>query len=129
MAFDIWHVAIPVKDLDKSVDFYCGTLGFVLIGRDDIASKKQAFVAVRKGGFSLELFQPTAFVESPRMPDHLAFECEDLQQFRTTLAGRGLDTSKVAEYDNGVQQLRLSDPDGVTLDFFQGRKLYEDMIS
>jgi catechol 2,3-dioxygenase-like lactoylglutathione lyase family enzyme len=31
---DIWRVAYPVAELDRSVAFYCDGLGFELVGRD-----------------------------------------------------------------------------------------------
>ena len=49
-SFDIWHIAIPVDDLDKSTDFYCKQLGFKLIGYDEYPSKKQAFIVTKENG-------------------------------------------------------------------------------
>jgi glyoxylase I family protein len=125
---DIWHVAIPVSDLAKSEDFYVSKLGFVLVGRDEYPSKKQAFVAVQPGGFTIELFERIGkHAKEPALrPDHLAFECENIEAFRERLLVAGSSgVPEVETFDNGVRYFGLNDPDGVYIEFFQGRKIYE----
>lgn len=125
---DIWHVPVPVADLDRSVEFYCDKLGFVLIGRDAYEDKKQAFVAVRAGGFTVELFQPLDGI-ARRLPDHLAFECADLAAYRARLQGAGLAVGDIADFGNGVLYLQVIDPDGLEIELFQGRASYEASIA
>ena len=128
--FDIWHVAIPVRQLSSSVQFYCDQLGFTLFGLDEQSSKKQAFIQSGKSEFTIELFEPKDPAYSPQRPDHLAFECENIVQYRDWLLKNGLpDIPEILEFDNGVKYLPLRDPDGVALEFFQGRKIYEDSIA
>ena len=45
---DIWHVAIPVRNLTESIDFYVQRLGFELIGRHQEGIRSQAFVRRKK---------------------------------------------------------------------------------
>lgn len=128
---DIWHVAIPVSNLARSEAFYIDCLGFTLVGRDEYPSKKQAFVAVRPGGFTIELFERLGkhSGEPALRPDHLAFECENIDAFRDRLLAAGLDdVPEVETFDNGVRYLGLNDPDNVYIEFFQGRKIYEASI-
>jgi catechol 2,3-dioxygenase-like lactoylglutathione lyase family enzyme len=130
-AFDVWHVALPVTDLAAAEAFWCDGLGFRLVGRDEYPSKKQAFVAVRDGGFTVELFEPrgAAREAAPRRPDHLAFECVDLARYRAALAKRRLPgLPPIEEFDDGVRVLELADPDGMPVQFFQGRAIYEASI-
>lgn len=128
---EVWHVALPVEELELTLAFYERLLGFVLVGRDEYPSKLQAFVAVRPGGFTLELFQPRGkAAEAPRRrPDHLAFECRDIRAYRAKLVERGLAVPEIEVFDNGVQTFTMQDPDGVALEFFQGRAIYEASIS
>ena len=117
MELDIWHVAIPVKDLNKSVTFYHKILGLKLIGYDQYPSKKQAFVATKEGGFTIELFEPrgTATSKPIRLPDHLAFECRDIKKFQKDLVRNGLTSvPEIETFDNGVRYIGLEDPDGVS---------------
>jgi catechol 2,3-dioxygenase-like lactoylglutathione lyase family enzyme len=123
-SFDIWHVAIPVSDLERSVEFWCGRLGWSLLGRGEYEDKRQAYVGVRPGGFVVELFEPLgeAAERQPRRPDHLAFECDDIESFRESIG----EAEPVRTFDNGVRYLRIADPDGVELEFYQGRAIFED---
>jgi catechol 2,3-dioxygenase-like lactoylglutathione lyase family enzyme len=124
---DIWHVAFPVADLDRSIAFYCGRLGFDLVGRDD----ESAFVSLGKGGFTLEFLAPPA--EQPtdprRAPDHVAFESTDLDAYRETLMHAGLSVPEIQVFDGGMKRFALEDPDGLRLDFFQGRASFEVFIA
>jgi catechol 2,3-dioxygenase len=124
---DIWHIAFEVADLGRSVAFYCGCLGFDLVGRD----AEQAFVSLGKRGFTLELcVRPANEAAAPRRaPDHIAFEAFDLDAYRETLIASGLAVPKPEVFDDGLKRLSLSDPDGLRLDFFQGRDGFEAFIS
>jgi catechol 2,3-dioxygenase-like lactoylglutathione lyase family enzyme len=126
-AFDVWHVAIPVADLERSLAWY-RAVGFVLAGRDQYPSKRQAFVATRPGGFTIELFQPSHPPAVPGRPDHLAFECHDIAEYRRHLLRSGIAAPEIERFDNGVLTFTVEDPDGVRLDFFQGRAIYDASI-
>jgi len=130
-AFDIWHVAIPVSNLDRSFAFYCTHLGLRVVGRDEYPSKKQLLVAVRDGEFTIELYEPkgSAIGELPRRPDHLAFDCRHIAEVRSRVEKSGLSVPSIETFDNGVKYFGLQDPDGVRIEFFQGRALYEASIS
>jgi catechol 2,3-dioxygenase-like lactoylglutathione lyase family enzyme len=124
---DIWHVAYPVADLDRSIAFYCGCLGFELVGRDT----ESAFVSLGKGGFTIELLaRPDDEAANPRRaPDHIAFESGDLAVYREKLIHAGLAAPPVHVIGEGMKRFALDDPDGVRLDFFEGRKGLEAFIS
>lgn len=129
--FDIWHVAIPVSDLLRSEDFYVRILGFELTGRQALPQRRQIFVRVREGGFTLLLFQ--SLMDSlglPQRPDHLAFECAYIERFRARLVAAGLSyLPPVETLPSGVRRFALSDPDGLPLQFFQGRELLESALN
>jgi catechol 2,3-dioxygenase-like lactoylglutathione lyase family enzyme len=130
-AIEIWHIAIPVADLERSVSFYCQNLGFDLAGRDQYPAMKQAFVSLGKGGFTLELFVPLgeAALDPRRHPDHLAFECGNIEDYREKVIATGLRVSEIETFPGGMKHFELRDPDGVKLDFFQGRVGYDTFIS
>jgi len=127
---NMWHVAIPVEDLQRSVNFYCKVLGFSLLGYDEYSSKKQAFVEVTKGGINLELFEPKTDKDSrlSRKPDHLAFEVHNMEEFYQNLKNQFIDSSKVSVSEDGMKCMSLKDPDGMPIEFFEGRHLYEEYI-
>jgi catechol 2,3-dioxygenase-like lactoylglutathione lyase family enzyme len=128
---EIWHVAHPVADLDQSVAFYCGYLGFELVGRDEYPTMRQAFVSLGKRGFTIELFVPLGEEASKprRAPDHLAFEAIDLDAYRESVIAAGLTVPPLETFEGGMKHFALDDPDGLRLDFFQGRDGYETFIS
>jgi catechol 2,3-dioxygenase-like lactoylglutathione lyase family enzyme len=124
---DIWHVAFPVADIDRSVAFYCDGLGFHLVGRD----ADSAFVSLGMGGFTIELMAASdAATAGPRhAPDHIAFTTSDLDAYRLSLIEAGLTVPDVQVIGEGMKRFALDDPDGVRLDFFQGREGLEAFIS
>ena len=130
-AIDIWHIAIPVRDLERSVSFYCRNLGFELVGRDECPAMQQAFVSFGKRGFTVELFVPLGeeAAKPPRLPDHIAFEARDIEAYRQSVLGSGLPVSEIEVFPGGMKHFALVDPDGVRLDFFQGRDLYEAFLT
>ncbi len=130
-AIDIWHVAHPVADLERSVAFYCGRLGFELVGRDAYPTMRQAFVSLGKRGFTIELFIPLGDdADKPRRaPDHLAFEAVDLAAYRDAVVEAGLIVPPIEVFEGGMRHFALDDPDGLRLDFFQGRDGYEAFIA
>lgn len=128
---EIWHVAHPVSDLERSVSFYLGHLGFDLVGRDEYPAMRQAFVSLGRRGFTIELFVPLGDeAKKPRRsPDHIAFEATDLDAYRASLVASGLEVPEVEVFPGGMKHFALDDPDGLRLDFFQGRDGYEAFIS
>jgi catechol 2,3-dioxygenase-like lactoylglutathione lyase family enzyme len=124
---DIWHVAYPVADLDRSIAFYCGGLGLRLVSRDD----ETAFVSLGQRGFTIEfMIEPRAEAASThRAPDHIAFEAHDLETYREKLVAAGLSASEIQVIGDGMKRFALDDPDGVRLDFFQGRDGLEAFIA
>jgi catechol 2,3-dioxygenase-like lactoylglutathione lyase family enzyme len=128
---DIWHVAVRVEDLDRSVDFYCRNVGFEMVGRDEDPTIRQAFVSLGKGGFTLELFVPLGDAAGAPLsrPDHLAFECVDIEEYHNTVASTGLALPLVESFPGGMKHFELRDPDNVRLDFFQGRAGYESYLA
>ena len=127
----VWHVAHPVSDLDASVDFYCRCLGFHLVGRDEDPTMRQAFVSLGEGGFSIELFVPLGeAAERPRRsPDHIAFEADRLEDYRGSVVASGLAAPEIEVFNGGMKHFRLEDPDGLRLDFFEGRAGYEAYLA
>ena len=127
----IWHIAIPVRDLEQSERFYRDHLGFQLVGRDEYPTMSQAFVSVGNGGFTLELFVPLGEERDKprRYPDHVAFEADDLQTYRHSIIASGLSVPEIQVFPGGLKHFALDDPDGVRLDFFEGRRGYEEYIS
>jgi len=90
---EIWHVAHPVADLDQSVAFYCGYLGFELVWPRRVPDYASSIRLSGQAWFTIELFVPLGEEASKprRAPDHLAFEAIDLDAYRESVHCGGAD--------------------------------------
>ena len=131
--FDVWHLGLPVRDLEQSVRFYREGLGFELLGYYEAGRTRMAFVRVPGGSFTIEFLESRdASAEAPsKKPDHLAFESADLAAFHARLSERGFfkDLPEIAEVNNGLQKFTVTDPDGVPIQFYQGRAAFDRTLS
>ncbi len=121
----IGHVHLKVADLERSLDFYCGVLGFKLTQR---LGKKAAFVAAgdyhhhlglntweSEGGTPPPQGTTGLYHVALRYPTHAAL-ADALQ--RLDAASIGLDGAS----DHGVSEaLYLRDPDGNGLELYWDR--------
>ena len=87
VARHINHVALAVRDIEATLEFYKATFGVETDGVEEIADQKVKAALVRIGGSQLELIQPTEegsgvarFIDSRgEGVHHICFEMEGLQ--------------------------------------------------
>ena len=122
---DIGHVHLKVADLDRSLDFYCGVLGFELTGR---MGDQAAFISA--GGYHHHIGLNTwesAGGGPPTQGTTGLFHAAIRYPSRRALADalRRLDDAGVAlsgASDHGVSEaLYLDDPDGIGLELYWDR--------
>jgi glyoxylase I family protein len=132
------HFGFSVRDLDRSIRFYCDVLGAVLVrppysGDSPAFSGRMAIVAVGATGF--DLFEHANNRQEPFDPartglDHLGFAAEsieELQSWAGWLDACNITHSGVREIvpgdTNGTDvepigaMLDFRDPDGIQLEF------------
>ena len=112
-----------VMDVDRSIAFYTGHLGFKLTHRAG-----PAFASVAKGDLTLWLSGPGRSGARP-MPDgrrqepggwnRLVVEVEDLPKRVAEVKQMGLGFRNEIESGPGGQQIQLEDPDGNPIELFQ----------
>ena len=118
----IGHVHLKVADLQRSLDFYCGVLGFELI---TTMGDKAAFISA--GGYHHHIGLNTWYSEGGTPPPtrstglfHLAIlypTRKDLAQVYQQLLNAGISLTGVA--DHGVSEaLYLTDPDQNGLELY-----------
>jgi catechol 2,3-dioxygenase-like lactoylglutathione lyase family enzyme len=131
--FDIWHLGLPVRNLEASVRFYVTGLGFELLGFHDAPRYRVAFARVPGGAFTLEFLEFRDAAEGARAgkPDHLAFEAADLEDYRARLIRAGFfkDVPAAAASNDGLSKFALTDPDGVPVQFYQGRAAFDRSLA
>ena len=140
----VFHTGICVADLDWSVDFFCGVLGFELLDRAPRQPENQSFVTgcpgadveiayVQGPGHALELLCYSGPEDrrqyKPRMVDvgsvHLCLVVDDVEAAAsacqafdsgiTTLSPRPLVVDAGPNKGNRIIFMQL--PDGVTIEF------------
>jgi len=114
------HICLLSKDLNRSLDFYCGTLG--LKRHFDFFKDGALFgfyLQVSPGHF-IEIFKadPNAAVRSQRI-HHFCLEVEDLDAARDALVKRGVAVTPKKLGCDQTWQFWCKDPDGTDLEFQQ----------
>ncbi|MBL8929551.1 MAG: VOC family protein [Kineosporiaceae bacterium] len=116
-------MALSVRDIDRSADWYAGLLDLTLVAETDDGAPMKIFV--NDCGQAIDLRQdlgvaPEPFTQTRVGLDHLAFSCADLAELEAWLhriQGRGVTHSPIATSPFGTH-LTFRDPDGIPLEFF-----------
>jgi glyoxylase I family protein len=114
------HLCLFSKDLNRSLDFYCGTLG--LRRHFDFFKDGALFgfyLQIGPGQF-IEIFKadPTAEIRSQRI-HHFCLEVEDIDALRDSLVKRGVEVTRKKMGCDQTWQCWCKDPDGTDLEFQQ----------
>jgi lactoylglutathione lyase len=123
----IGHVAMSVKDIDRSLDFYVGKLGFDEMFRlyhpDDASRLWIVYLRITDAQF-LELFPGATGEGLPERWsvgfDHLCLECTDIDAAIADLASHGVPLTQARKVgvDHNVQAW-IEDPDGHRIELMQ----------
>ncbi|GGO97182.1 VOC family protein [Wenjunlia tyrosinilytica] len=144
MIRDFHHTVLLVTNIQRSLDFYCGTLGFELISADD--DRRGPFLdqmfalddvliklaLVRGGGEIIELIEPVSPPEllhtdasSHRFGiARIGFEVDDIDNMVLDLTAQGVEflspvvDMTVGHYAGG-KVVFFRDPDGILLELQQ----------
>ena len=115
----VLHFTIPVKDLDRSENFYTGILGFKKIGRNE----RIVFLRAGHDYFNLTYSEnPITLNAGNRHEIHSAFRVTP-QTYEDTikrLPEKGVDIFKEEDRQSGVfvgRSAYIRDPDGNVLEF------------
>ena len=116
----IGHAAFNVTDMEKSLAYYCGVLGF-----KDAFEMKDAegkpwirYIRVAPGQF-LELFYNRKDNTVGSAYNHLCINVENVQEVADYLRPLGLLTVDVKQGTSGTLQCWSADPDGNRVEFMQ----------
>lgn len=115
----LWPL-LAVRDIDRSVQFYCDQLGFKLVDDDGKPDGQMAWCRVGRDGASVMLQQfPEEDGEGTIWGRGVCFYfiCDDVDLMYAELSARGLqlDAPRVAYY--GMKQLFVPEPDGYAICF------------
>lgn len=125
MHYSFAYVGVQVRDLDRSVDFYCSLLGMRLRQREKVPETGGEWAELVSLGSPqvLELnWYPEAsehFPDRYRLGnelDHLAFDCDDADAAYRELLAQGV-TPALPPFTEGDYRLAfVQDPDGIWIE-------------
>ncbi len=108
-------VPLPVSDVDSAIEFYTEKVGFNL-DHDVQPDEGVRVVQLTPPGSACSLVMGTGMGEMSEIPPGtikgLHLVVEDVQQVREMLQARGVETSDVVEYPDGIKFVYFGDPDG-----------------
>jgi catechol 2,3-dioxygenase-like lactoylglutathione lyase family enzyme len=109
----IAHACFTVRDLDKSLDFYCGSLGMTK-AFDFTKDGRRTGVYVKAGRRTfIELFQGTVDeVEGKPSFRHICLEVADVEAFVDVLRTKGVEVTDAKLGLDQSWQAWIVDPDG-----------------
>ena len=120
------HTRIRVGDLDRSIEFYCQTLGFKLESRTDRspAGNHVAHLSLAGNQHTLELTWSSGYeLHVPEDLMHFAIGVQDLTGFCAGLEDGGI---KIwpddwrSEFAAGREMAFIDDPDGYEIELLEG---------
>ncbi|MCA8881588.1 MAG: VOC family protein [Rhodobacteraceae bacterium] len=120
------HMAVIASDLDASLAFWCGALGFVEIARNFRDARNSWKVDLRHpSGIGIELFTFPGAPPRPSRPEaiglrHIAFATPDIDATVERLEAKGVAVEPVRtdEY-TGRRFTFCADPDGLPVEFYE----------
>jgi glyoxylase I family protein len=128
MPIDVRGVAplLQVFDMPKSIQFYCGVLGFEVAGQSE-SGPIFDWALLRLNGVEVMLNTAYERDQRPPTPDPrriaahkdtaLYFGCPDVDAAYRELQGKGLTLKPPVVQRYGMKQLHITDPDGYVLCF------------
>lgn len=116
--FQINHIAVHVRDLKMSVDFYGNVLKFPTIDRPDLGFEG-AWLRV---GLHQEIHLIGGLkdlVNSDSRGNHFAFEIESINTAQEYLTKLNYPFREAKQRPDGAWQIFLKDPDGYVIEIYQ----------
>lgn len=121
----IGHLAFNVKDMEKSLDFYCGVLGFkkAFEIEDEKGNPWIVYIKIRDGQFIELFYGENKRPETERNAvgyNHLCLEVTDIYEIADHIKSKGLalDVEPKQGKDQNYQ-CWIKDPDGNRIEFMQ----------
>ena len=120
------HFAFQVADLDKSLEFYCDSLGwpFLFRKRDDEHQEEFAYIDLEGGKLELlaSLNEKEPFTQKTRPSNcpHLAIRTDSMDELVQDLSDKNVNIFKGPfEIEKMVKWLYIADPDKNIIEFVQ----------
>ena len=105
--------SIPVRDQDRALEFYVGTLGFTL-QTDQPMGPGQRWIEVRppKGETGIALFTPPGHEDRIGTFTGISLECDDVQKTYEELTAKGVEFAKPPKAESWGVTAIMKDSEG-----------------
>lgn len=105
--------SIPVRDQDRALDFYVGTLGFSLL-TDQPMGPGQRWIEVRppKGETGIALFTPPGQEDRIGSFTGISLECDDVQKTYEELSAKGVEFAQPPKKESWGVAAIVKDSEG-----------------
>ena len=115
----VLNVAVPVRDHDRALDFYCGTLGMET-RRDATFGPGMRWVEVAPAGASTTVaLAPLPEGKTGGIDTGIRLEIPDAEAAHADLRSRGVEVDDLLRVPGVPPMFSLRDPEGNTLYFVQ----------
>ncbi|MDW7657002.1 MAG: VOC family protein [Bacillota bacterium] len=111
----IKHIAIRVKDLEKSINFYKTMSELTVARRISAGQAELAFLTHGDGETEIELIQIPESQTFSGKGLFICFETDKLEAMHKTAADMGLQPSAIQQPGDGTRYFYVYDPDGVSV--------------
>lgn len=131
MPFRMTYTGIRVKDMDESLRFYTEILGMKVIDSPESTPQTEGKVATLRSASSGQLLELNWYAAGSRFGaaysngedlDHLAFECDDVDEAVAELNRRGVKTVFRWNGLGGWTGAFVQDPNGIWIELLQARQ-------
>lgn len=127
MPSKLHHIAVEVKEAEKSAEFYCDLLGFERGARFDFPERNRTIIFVKLGETCLEFLQdadPEPAVNNPKQIGfkHVCLHTDDVDGEVERLRAAGV-TITMEPFDTAINSriAFFEDPDGLLLELWQDK--------
>lgn len=109
----IKFASIPVHDQDRALDFYVGTLGFILV-TDQPMGPGQRWIELRppRGDAGIALFTPPGLEDRVGTFTGISLECDDVDKTYTELRDKGVEFAKPPKKESWGTSAIMKDSEG-----------------
>ena len=128
--YRLLHTMIRVKDLDKSIDFYCNKLGMNMLRKMEFPAGKFTLAFVGYGGEDTDAVVELTYNWGQEEPyshgsgfGHMAIGCSDIYSLCERLGKEGVSIPRPPGemMNSGTHIAFIEDPDGYKIELIQRR--------